>query len=99
MSSFSLSFSSDDILQSEGGPLYAAEIGSELQKQFAILPGWFDCFLSWPSHTLQMWGTAWTRVTLSQFKYNSVFSPVIVEEMLNLSKFISYLLQLQTNIC
>ncbi|XP_037618412.1 guanine nucleotide exchange factor DBS isoform X1 [Sebastes umbrosus] len=27
------------ILQREDGPLYAAEIGSELQKQFAILPG------------------------------------------------------------
>lgn len=22
--------------------MYAAQIGSELQKQFAILPGWFD---------------------------------------------------------
>ncbi|XP_026218670.1 guanine nucleotide exchange factor DBS isoform X4 [Anabas testudineus] len=30
---------SDDILQREDGPLCAAEIGSELQKQFAILPG------------------------------------------------------------
>ncbi|XP_044043813.1 guanine nucleotide exchange factor DBS isoform X3 [Siniperca chuatsi] len=29
----------DDILQREDGPLCAAEIGSELQKQFAILPG------------------------------------------------------------
>ncbi|XP_037618413.1 guanine nucleotide exchange factor DBS isoform X2 [Sebastes umbrosus] len=29
----------DGILQREDGPLYAAEIGSELQKQFAILPG------------------------------------------------------------
>ncbi|XP_044200459.1 guanine nucleotide exchange factor DBS isoform X2 [Thunnus albacares] len=29
----------DDILQREDGPLFAAEIGSELQKQFAILPG------------------------------------------------------------
>ncbi|XP_045913204.1 guanine nucleotide exchange factor DBS isoform X1 [Micropterus dolomieu] len=29
----------DDVLQSEDGPLCAAEIGSELQKQFAILPG------------------------------------------------------------
>ncbi|XP_069019973.1 guanine nucleotide exchange factor DBS isoform X2 [Embiotoca jacksoni] len=28
-----------DILQREDGPLCAAEIGSELQKQFAILPG------------------------------------------------------------
>ncbi|KAM7365299.1 hypothetical protein PAMP_016242 [Pampus punctatissimus] len=28
----------DDILQREDGPLCAAEIGSELQKQFAILP-------------------------------------------------------------
>ncbi|XP_041821838.1 guanine nucleotide exchange factor DBS isoform X3 [Chelmon rostratus] len=29
----------NDILQREDGPLCAAEIGSELQKQFAILPG------------------------------------------------------------
>ncbi|XP_074482682.1 guanine nucleotide exchange factor DBS isoform X2 [Sebastes fasciatus] len=29
----------DGILQREDGPLFAAEIGSELQKQFAILPG------------------------------------------------------------
>ncbi|KAM4711179.1 guanine nucleotide exchange factor DBS isoform 3-T3 [Anableps anableps] len=29
----------DDILQKEDGPLLAAQIGSELQKQFAILPG------------------------------------------------------------
>nr|XP_054599091.1 guanine nucleotide exchange factor DBS isoform X2 [Nothobranchius furzeri] len=29
----------NDILQKEDGPLCAAEIGSELQKQFAILPG------------------------------------------------------------
>ncbi|XP_034407101.1 guanine nucleotide exchange factor DBS isoform X1 [Cyclopterus lumpus] len=29
----------DDILHREDGPLCAAEIGSELQKQFAILPG------------------------------------------------------------
>ncbi|XP_049919553.1 guanine nucleotide exchange factor DBS isoform X8 [Epinephelus moara] len=29
----------DDIMQREDGPLCAAEIGSELQKQFAILPG------------------------------------------------------------
>ncbi|XP_042260899.1 guanine nucleotide exchange factor DBS isoform X1 [Thunnus maccoyii] len=29
----------NDILQREDGPLFAAEIGSELQKQFAILPG------------------------------------------------------------
>ncbi|XP_041821840.1 guanine nucleotide exchange factor DBS isoform X4 [Chelmon rostratus] len=34
-----LSTVSDDILQREDGPLCAAEIGSELQKQFAILPG------------------------------------------------------------
>ncbi|XP_045913213.1 guanine nucleotide exchange factor DBS isoform X2 [Micropterus dolomieu] len=34
-----LSTVSDDVLQSEDGPLCAAEIGSELQKQFAILPG------------------------------------------------------------
>uniref|UniRef100_A0A8C2WF14 MCF.2 cell line derived transforming sequence like n=1 Tax=Cyclopterus lumpus TaxID=8103 RepID=A0A8C2WF14_CYCLU len=32
-------FPSDDILHREDGPLCAAEIGSELQKQFAILPG------------------------------------------------------------
>ena len=44
--SLSLSLSLDDILQREDGPLCAAEIGSELQKQFAILPGWFDAFLS-----------------------------------------------------
>ncbi|XP_063734012.1 guanine nucleotide exchange factor DBS [Eleginops maclovinus] len=31
--------STDDILQSQDGALCAAEIGSELQKQFAILPG------------------------------------------------------------
>lgn len=35
-------FCSDDILRKEDGPLLAAQIGSELQKQFAILPGWFD---------------------------------------------------------
>ncbi|XP_016533586.1 guanine nucleotide exchange factor DBS isoform X2 [Poecilia formosa] len=29
----------DDILKKEDGPLLAAQIGSELQKQFAILPG------------------------------------------------------------
>ncbi|XP_053273443.1 guanine nucleotide exchange factor DBS isoform X6 [Pleuronectes platessa] len=29
----------DDIMHGEDGPLCAAEIGSELQKQFAILPG------------------------------------------------------------
>ncbi|XP_032412657.1 guanine nucleotide exchange factor DBS isoform X2 [Xiphophorus hellerii] len=29
----------DDILRKEDGPLLAAQIGSELQKQFAILPG------------------------------------------------------------
>ncbi|XP_035983825.1 guanine nucleotide exchange factor DBS isoform X5 [Fundulus heteroclitus] len=29
----------DDILQKEDGPLLAAQIGSELQKRFAILPG------------------------------------------------------------
>ncbi|PWA32253.1 hypothetical protein CCH79_00013178 [Gambusia affinis] len=29
----------DDILQKEDGPLLAAQIGSELQKQFALLPG------------------------------------------------------------
>ncbi|XP_035501208.1 guanine nucleotide exchange factor DBS isoform X2 [Scophthalmus maximus] len=29
----------NDIVQTEDGPLCAAEIGSELQKQFAILPG------------------------------------------------------------
>ncbi|KAM7375077.1 hypothetical protein PAMA_014253 [Pampus argenteus] len=29
----------NDVLQREDGPLCAAEIGSELQKQFAILPG------------------------------------------------------------
>ncbi|AWO95724.1 putative guanine nucleotide exchange factor DBS-like [Scophthalmus maximus] len=34
-----LSTISDDIVQTEDGPLCAAEIGSELQKQFAILPG------------------------------------------------------------
>ncbi|XP_054479576.1 guanine nucleotide exchange factor DBS isoform X2 [Anoplopoma fimbria] len=34
-----LSTISDGILQREDGPLCAAEIGSELQKQFAILPG------------------------------------------------------------
>ncbi|XP_029306388.1 guanine nucleotide exchange factor DBS isoform X1 [Cottoperca gobio] len=34
-----LSTFSDDILLREDGPLCAAEIGSELQKQFAILPG------------------------------------------------------------
>ncbi|XP_049919548.1 guanine nucleotide exchange factor DBS isoform X4 [Epinephelus moara] len=34
-----LSTISDDIMQREDGPLCAAEIGSELQKQFAILPG------------------------------------------------------------
>lgn len=33
-------FLSDDIMQRDNGPLCAAEIGSELQKQFAILPGW-----------------------------------------------------------
>lgn len=32
----------DGIVQKDDTPLYAAEIGSELQKQFAILPGWFD---------------------------------------------------------
>uniref|UniRef100_A0A3P8UQ08 MCF.2 cell line derived transforming sequence like n=1 Tax=Cynoglossus semilaevis TaxID=244447 RepID=A0A3P8UQ08_CYNSE len=32
-------FSSDDIMQREEGHLSAAEIGSELHKQFAILPG------------------------------------------------------------
>ncbi|KAM9766297.1 guanine nucleotide exchange factor DBS isoform 3-T3 [Menidia menidia] len=31
--------SPDDLLQPEDGPVCAAEIGSELQKQFAILPG------------------------------------------------------------
>lgn len=36
----SLFFPSDDIMQRDNGPLCAAEIGSELQKQFAILPGW-----------------------------------------------------------
>uniref|UniRef100_A0A8C4P0D2 Mcf.2 cell line derived transforming sequence-like a n=1 Tax=Dicentrarchus labrax TaxID=13489 RepID=A0A8C4P0D2_DICLA len=34
-----LKMMTDDILQREDGPLCAAEIGSELQKQFAILPG------------------------------------------------------------
>uniref|UniRef100_A0A3Q2R0D8 Uncharacterized protein n=1 Tax=Fundulus heteroclitus TaxID=8078 RepID=A0A3Q2R0D8_FUNHE len=34
-----LSATSDDILQKEDGPLLAAQIGSELQKRFAILPG------------------------------------------------------------
>ncbi|XP_029306398.1 guanine nucleotide exchange factor DBS isoform X2 [Cottoperca gobio] len=34
-----LKMMSDDILLREDGPLCAAEIGSELQKQFAILPG------------------------------------------------------------
>ncbi|XP_028286983.1 guanine nucleotide exchange factor DBS isoform X9 [Parambassis ranga] len=34
-----LQMMTDDILQREDGPLCAAEIGSELQKQFAILPG------------------------------------------------------------
>ncbi|XP_068165585.1 guanine nucleotide exchange factor DBS isoform X3 [Antennarius striatus] len=29
----------NDIVQREDGPLFAAEIGSELQKQFAIMPG------------------------------------------------------------
>lgn len=32
----------DDIVQKDDTPMYAAQIGSELQKQFAILPGWFD---------------------------------------------------------
>ncbi|XP_038132852.1 guanine nucleotide exchange factor DBS isoform X3 [Cyprinodon tularosa] len=32
-------YTQDDILQKEDGPLLAAQIGSELQKQFAILPG------------------------------------------------------------
>lgn len=36
----SLFFPSDDIIQRDKGPQCAAEIGSELQKQFAILPGW-----------------------------------------------------------
>ena len=45
-------FLSDDIMHGEDGPLCAAEIGSELQKQFAILPGWFDAVLSWASCTL-----------------------------------------------
>ncbi|XP_054479579.1 guanine nucleotide exchange factor DBS isoform X4 [Anoplopoma fimbria] len=34
-----LKMMTDGILQREDGPLCAAEIGSELQKQFAILPG------------------------------------------------------------
>ncbi|CAJ1086944.1 guanine nucleotide exchange factor DBS isoform X2 [Xyrichtys novacula] len=34
-----LSTVSDDIVHREDTPLFAAEIGSELQKQFAILPG------------------------------------------------------------
>ncbi|XP_049919546.1 guanine nucleotide exchange factor DBS isoform X2 [Epinephelus moara] len=34
-----LKMMTDDIMQREDGPLCAAEIGSELQKQFAILPG------------------------------------------------------------
>ncbi|XP_037552490.1 guanine nucleotide exchange factor DBS [Nematolebias whitei] len=34
-----LKMRTDDIVQKEDGPLCAAEIGSELQKQFAILPG------------------------------------------------------------
>uniref|UniRef100_A0A3P9L1D6 Guanine nucleotide exchange factor DBS n=1 Tax=Oryzias latipes TaxID=8090 RepID=A0A3P9L1D6_ORYLA len=34
-----LKLMTDDILQKEAGPLCAAEVGSELQKQFAILPG------------------------------------------------------------
>ncbi|XP_030604773.1 guanine nucleotide exchange factor DBS isoform X2 [Archocentrus centrarchus] len=34
-----LSTISDDIVQKDDTPRYAAEIGSELQKQFAILPG------------------------------------------------------------
>ncbi|XP_034407104.1 guanine nucleotide exchange factor DBS isoform X4 [Cyclopterus lumpus] len=34
-----LNMMTDDILHREDGPLCAAEIGSELQKQFAILPG------------------------------------------------------------
>nr|XP_046238264.1 guanine nucleotide exchange factor DBS isoform X3 [Scatophagus argus] len=34
-----LKMMTDDILQRDDGPLCAAEIGSELQKQFAILPG------------------------------------------------------------
>lgn len=38
-----IALSPDDILLREDGPL-CAEIGSELQKQFAILPGWFDFF-------------------------------------------------------
>lgn len=40
------SLSPDDIMQRENGLLCAAEIGSELQKQFAFLPGWswFDIF-------------------------------------------------------
>lgn len=29
----------DDIVQADSRPLCAAEIGSELQKRFAILPG------------------------------------------------------------
>lgn len=32
---------SDDIMQQDNGPLCAAVIDSELQKQFAILPGLF----------------------------------------------------------
>ncbi|XP_061572132.1 guanine nucleotide exchange factor DBS isoform X2 [Cololabis saira] len=34
-----LSIASDDLMQKEDSPVCAAEIGSELQKQFAILPG------------------------------------------------------------
>ncbi|TWW64194.1 Guanine nucleotide exchange factor DBS DBL's big sister MCF2-transforming sequence-like protein [Takifugu flavidus] len=34
-----LKMMTDDIMQRDNGPLCAAEIGSELQKQFAILPG------------------------------------------------------------
>uniref|UniRef100_A0A3P8NAW1 Mcf.2 cell line derived transforming sequence-like a n=1 Tax=Astatotilapia calliptera TaxID=8154 RepID=A0A3P8NAW1_ASTCA len=34
-----LSTISDDIVQKDDTPMYAAQIGSELQKQFAILPG------------------------------------------------------------
>ncbi|XP_053273444.1 guanine nucleotide exchange factor DBS isoform X7 [Pleuronectes platessa] len=34
-----LKMMTDDIMHGEDGPLCAAEIGSELQKQFAILPG------------------------------------------------------------
>lgn len=58
----STSFSLDDILQREDGPLCAAEIGSELQKQFAILPGWSNFFACWLLRSLGMWSAEQTNV-------------------------------------